>query len=67
MEDHTLWCVHFSCAIRQHLDRAVASVAEAAGALGRLDPLADLIVGEQHEDAIAVDVEQFAAHALGNK
>jgi hypothetical protein len=42
-------------------------VAEAAGALGRLDPLADLIVGEQHEDAIAVDVEQFAAHALGNK
>ena len=63
MEGHILSCVHFSCAIRQHLDRAVAS----AEALARLDPLIDLIVGDHREDVITEDAEQFAAHALGMK
>ena len=66
MEDHTLSCVHSSCAIRQHLDGAIASAAETAEALGRLDPLIDSIVGDHHEDVIDDDAKQFAAQALGN-
>ena len=62
MEGHILSCVHFSCAIRQHLDRAVAS----AEAPGRLDPLIDSIVGDQHEGVIDDDAKQFAAHALAS-
>ena len=62
MEDHILSCVHFSRAIRQHLDSAVAS----AEALGRTDPLIDSIVGDHQEDVIDDDAKQFGAHALAS-
>ena len=60
MEDNILSCVHFSCATRQRLDRAVASTE----ALGRPDPLIDSIVGDDYEDVSDDDAKQFAAHAL---
>ena len=63
MEDHILSCVHFSCALRQYLDGAVAS----AEALERLDTLIDSTVDDYHEDVIDDDAKQFAEHALGKK
>ena len=60
MEDHILSCVRFSCAIRQHLDTAVAS----AEGLGQLDLLIDSIVGDHHADVIDGDGEQLTAHDL---
>jgi hypothetical protein len=44
------------------LGRAVAS----AEALGRLDPLIDLLAGDHREDVIDDDVKQFATHALAS-
>jgi len=44
-----------------------AKMRSSAEALGRPDPLIDLVVGDHHEDVIDDDAEQFDAHALGRK